>query len=62
MLALVLVESLDLDIKEGRGIDLDAALLPDDAGEIHLVGMLHLHELPLEFGVLGIGLQTAEFV
>ena len=62
MLALVFMQALDLDVEESRGIDDDTAFAGDDLGEVDLVGVLHFHELLLELGILGQGLESTQFV
>ena len=60
MLALVLVEALDLDVKEGGRVHVDPAFALDDAREVDLVRMLHGHEPLLELRISGIRFQPAQ--
>ena len=60
MLALVLVQALDLDVEERVWRHVDAALGLDDGGKVHLVGALDRHELLLESGVVRLLFQPAQ--
>ncbi len=51
-LALVLVQTLDLDVKQGVGIDLDAVGLGDVVGKAHLVVVLDAGKLGQDSGVV----------
>ena len=62
MLALVFVQPLDLHIKDCRRIHIDPAIPCDDAGQINLVGKLHIHELLLKVRVCRVRLQSTEFI
>ena len=62
VLALVLVQALDLDVEEGVGRNQDPALALDLRGEEHLVLPLDRHELRLEGRLIGPFLELAELV
>ena len=62
VLTLVFVEALDLDVEEGRGIDLNAALFLNDLGEEFLVLVFDRHEFLAELGIFGEGFEFAELV
>ena len=61
-LPLVLVDPLDLDVKQTARIHLDPRHLLEILGQLVLVVLLHLHHLVLEPGVLGPLLQLLELV
>ena len=62
VLTLVFVQALDLDVEEGRGIDLNAALFLNDLGEEFLVLVFDRHEFLAELGVFGEGFEFAKLV
>ena len=62
VLALVFVQALDMHVEERGGIDRHPAVPLDDAGKVDLVGLLDVHEIDLELGVLGELLQGAKLV
>ena len=61
-LPLVLVDPLDLDVKQTARIHLDPRHLLQILGQLVLVVLLHLHHLVLEPGVLGPLFQLLELV
>ena len=62
MLALVVVQPLDLDIEESLRIHIDATIPLHDERKVHLVGVLHIHELFLKDRIGGKWFEAAQFV
>ncbi|RMZ70021.1 hypothetical protein GMOD_00000054 [Pyrenophora seminiperda CCB06] len=60
LLALVFVNTFDLDIEERVWVDLDAIVLHDVLCKSHLVGMLDVAELLTELLVIDKGLELVE--
>lgn len=60
LLALILVHTLDLDVKKSRWVDCDACRRLDVSSKPDLVGILNLLPLFLEFLVIGIFLEFTE--
>ena len=62
VLALVFVETLDLHVEDGGGVDLDAALVKDALGECFFVRVLDRHEFFAERGIIGRRFEFAQQV
>ena len=62
VLALVFVEALDLDVEQRFGIDPDAGLFLDEAGQIPLVFQFDLSPALLKFGIVGQGSSFLQFL
>lgn len=60
LLALILVDTLDLDVKEGRGVDIDTGSVLDVLGEADLVGILNLGPLLTEIGIVLVVLDLGQ--
>lgn len=60
LLALVLVDTLDLDVKEGRWVDIDTGGLLDVLGQADLVGILDLGPLLTEVGIVLVVLDLGQ--
>lgn len=59
-LPLVFMNALDLDVKNGRRVDIDAVVLLQDLGQLHFVLLLGFLDGALEASVLGPLLQLLE--
>ena len=62
LLALVLMDTLDLDVKESRGVDIDAGGLFDMLGQADLVGVLDLGPLLAEVLVVLVVLNLGQLI
>ena len=62
MLALVFVQSLNLNVKERIGWDIDTALGSDHESEVDLVGSFDRHEFLLESRISGEFLECVKSV